>query len=136
MDIADVFKNMEKAVLRRDELLNKLRKQIEELGNINDYEVNRLMNTVRRLRRSRRNLIKILSNLKLNDIDESFNDLVKTLAQFTLLVAVNDEEELVKEVVSRFKEGGVSSDVIRELEDDLREVNKLRSTLTAFLSNE
>jgi len=136
MDIADVFKNMEKAVLRRDELLNKLRKQVEELSGISDYEVNKLMNTVRRLRRSRRNLIRILSNLKLNDIDESFNDLMKTLAQFTLLVAVNDEEELVKEVVSRFKEGGVSNDVIKELEDDLREVSKLRSTLEAFLSNE
>ncbi len=134
MDIADAYRDLEKLVLRRDELLNKLRKEIEDLEGVSNYDVMKLENILRRLRRSRRNLLKILNNFRLSDFSSSFSDLVKTLAQFSLLVAVNDEEELLKEVINVVK--GKGGKVISELEQDIREVRELRNTLSNFLSSE
>ncbi|MCD6324414.1 MAG: hypothetical protein J7L55_04835 [Desulfurococcales archaeon] len=92
-----IFKGVEEQTLKRDELLNKLRTQIEwlEKGRVAFPEV---MNTIHKLIRTRKVFMKYLEGTSSPRFEGEAAELMKTLLEFTLWVSIEDEIELLNRV--------------------------------------
>jgi len=122
MDDIVLYKNIESLTLKRDKLLRKLRKQVRDYsrGRIRYEDLNM---TLAELRRARRAYVRIIeSPIK---VSQELKDSIATLIEFTYLVSVNDEVELLKRTITLMRKNGVEQHLIKNVEEDLREVKEL-----------
>jgi hypothetical protein len=127
------YRNIENLTLKRDKLLSKLRKHIDKasLEKINYEELDDIIISLRKIRRT---YIKLLKEMdpKL-PIEKEYNELLRTLMEFTSLIALNDEYELIDKVGKLASDMEVDKERIDKLKDDINELKELRSILERFL---
>ena len=131
MDDIVLYKNIESLTIKRDKLLRKLRKQVRDYsrGRI-QYED--LSITLAELRRARRAYVRIIeSPIK---VSQELKDSIATLIEFTYLVSVNDEVELLKRTITLMRKNGVEQHLIKNVEEDLREVKELSKLVSETLT--
>ncbi|HDN75657.1 MAG: hypothetical protein DRO18_06235 [Thermoprotei archaeon] len=136
MDANVFFKNIETLTLRRDNLLRKFRRLLRDYAK-GRIELDDVLDILKTLRRSRRALTKLLRDRLgiYNDIREGYLELVGTLLEFTTIVAINEEEELLRRLGKVFEKKGVKdSNIFNELRNDLEEVKELSKLVTEFLN--
>ena len=136
MDANVFFKNIETLTLRRDNLLRKFRRLLRDYAK-GRIELDDVLDILKTLRRSRRALTKLLKDRLgiYNDIREGYLELVGTLLEFTTIVAINEEEELLRRLGKVFEKKGVKdSNIFNELRNDLEEVKELSKLVTEFLN--
>ncbi|PUA33332.1 MAG: hypothetical protein B7O98_02575 [Zestosphaera tikiterensis] len=110
MNEAVLFKELERQTLARDKQLKKLKELASRLNNNEvDYEV--VKDYVGRVSKSRETLMKRLKKLNEIEFTEAFIEPVTALLSFTVLVAVNVEEEALIEIKNYALSKGLSEDV-------------------------
>lgn len=133
METSVFYRNIENLTLKRDKLLSKLRKHIDKasLEKINYEELDDIIISLRKIRRT---YIKLLKEMdpKL-PIEKEYNELLRTLMEFTSLIALNDEYELIDKVGKLASDMEVDKERIDKLKDDINELKELRSILERFL---
>ncbi len=134
MEDSLIFKGVEEQTLKRDELLSKLRSQIEKLEK-RRATFSEVMNTVHKLVRSRKVYMKYLSPSKSLDLGKEGEELLRTLLEFTLWVSIDDEIELLKKLQTLAKaRDDVSSGDVKLIQEEIRELQVFRNAAEEFLS--
>ena len=132
MDDVVLYKNIESLTLKRDKLLRKLRKQVRDYGR-GRIQYSDLQATLMELRRTRRAYAKVIeSPIKMS---RELRDSLITLIEFTSLVSVNDEQELLRRVIMLMRRNGVEENLIKSVEEDLKEVNEFSKLISEVLTS-
>ena len=67
-------------------------------------------------------------------MQQKLKDSVITLMEFTYLVSVNDEEELLKRIIVLMRKNGVEQYLIEHVKNDLREVEELSKLVSEAIT--
>ncbi len=135
VEVSLLYREVEEQTLRRDELISKLRRQVDEFrrGVTTFMEVRE---TLQRLRRARRLLLRSLSNSKKNpQLEGEYAELVKTLLEFTLWVSINDEKELMLELRDLMVSRGAPEPDLKFVLNELSSVDELKDAAEGFLNS-
>jgi len=132
MDDAVLYKNIESLTLKRDKLLRKLRKQVRDYGR-GRIRYSDLQATLMELRRTRRAYVRVIeSPIKMS---RELRDSLITLIEFTFLVSVNDEQELLRRIIMLMRRNGIEENLIKSIEEDLKEVNEFSKLISEVLTS-
>ncbi len=130
-----LFKNVETITLKRDRLLRRLRKRVEDFtkGRASYDDIEGIIKEIGRLRRA---LIRAISNSSIGNISREFKEPISTLLEFSLLVSIEDEEELLNKLRESVKDR--VEDRARRfsemLNNELSSLTRLRLEIRNFLS--
>jgi len=128
-----LFKNIEDLTIKRDRLLKKLRKKVEELKNdASDYR--KLKLTLREVSRLRRALLRTLGNVRQDNIGEEYRELINTLLEFSLLVTTEEELEILQEVKQKLNMISADKCEVTFIEKEITSVENLKEKLKEILS--
>ncbi len=133
MEESVLYRNIENITLKRDKILKKLRRKVELLRR-NELEPTELRPIIREVGRLRRALLKAVKDSSSMSISREYKELIDTLFEFSLMVSVEDEEELLREVKSSLEGNGndeLKKDVLRELSN----VKELKNELSRYLNS-
>ncbi len=133
MEESVLYRNIENITLKRDKMLKKLRRKVELLRR-NELEPTELRPIIREVGRLRRALLKAVKDSSSMSISREYKELIDTLFEFSLMVSVEDEEELLREVKSSLEGNGndeLKKDVLRELSN----VKELKNELSRYLNS-
>jgi len=134
LEVSVFFKNIETLTLKRDTILRKFRKQLRDYGK-GKIDVEGVRETLKTLRKHRRALTRLLREFKGRSIDKPYNDHIKTLLEFTLLIAISEETELLSKLSIMLRKKGVNDrELIDEVNSDLEEVKELGRLTAEFLN--
>ncbi|OYT51596.1 MAG: hypothetical protein B6U73_01620 [Desulfurococcales archaeon ex4484_204] len=128
-----IFKGVEELTLKRDNLLRRLRRQVSEYGR-GRVDVNTLEETLLRLRKARRELVKLLKEALNKVIGREYVELIVTLVEFSYLVSINDERELLLRVKALTLRKGLEGGVVDKVNEDLNEVREFSEIASKLLS--
>ncbi len=132
MDDAVLYKNIESLTLKRDKLLRKLRKQVKDYSR-GRIQYSDLQATLTELRRTRRAYARVIeSPIRMSG---ELRDSLVTLIEFTFLVSVNDEQELLRKIIILMRRNGIEENLIKNIEEDLKEVNEFSKLVSEVLSS-
>jgi len=132
MDEIAIYKNIESLTLKRDKLLRKLRKLVR------DYErgrvtYNDLQPTLTELRSMRRAYVRI-AEVPLN-VSRDIREWLVTLMEFTFMVSINDERELLERIIMLMRKNSVEGAIIKDIEEDIEEINVLSRLISETLTS-
>jgi len=134
LEVPIFFKNIETLTLKRDTILRRFRKQLRDYGK-GRVDVEGVRETLKTLRKHRRALTRLLREFKGKSIEKPYNDHIKTLLEFTLLIAVSEETELLSKLSIMLRKKGVNEkELINEVNSDLEEVKELGRLTAEFLN--
>ncbi len=125
-----IFKNLETLTLGRDTRINKLEKAIKKSKRGGEYE--EALRLAVELRRSRKALIEVMTDLKDTEVGGDIKEPVETLVEFNDLVAVPRERDLIKQLINVIETNGSLREV-RKLKKDIEELNKLGALIREVL---
>ncbi|MCD6278949.1 MAG: hypothetical protein J7J11_04650 [Desulfurococcales archaeon] len=131
MDDVVLYKNIESLTLKRDKLLRKLRKQVRDYGR-GRIRFENLSPTLTELRKTRKAYLRVIEPPV--KVQQKLKDSVITLMEFTYLVSVNDEEELLKRIIVLMRKNGVEQYLIEHVKNDLREVEELSKLVSEAIT--
>ena len=131
MDDVVLYKNIESLTLKRDKLLRKLRKQVRDYGR-GRIRFEDLGSTLTELRKTRKAYLRVIEPPV--KVQQKLKDSVITLIEFTYLVSVNDEEELLKRIIVLMRKNGVEQYLIEHVKNDLREVEELSKLVSEAIT--
>jgi len=131
MDDVVLYKNIESLTLKRDKLLRKLRKQVRDYGR-GRIRFEDLGSTLTELRKTRKAYLRVIEPPV--KVQQKLKDSVITLMEFTYLVSVNDEEELLKRIIVLMRKNGVEQYLIEHVKNDLREVEELSKLVSEAIT--
>ncbi len=135
MEDSLLFKNIEDLTIKRDRLLKKLRKRADALkGNATDYE--KLKSTLKEVSRLRKALIRTLSNVRRNDVSEEYRELINTLLEFSLLVTVEEELEILQEIKQKLNTATTGKNELNFIEQEITSVEDLKGKLREVLDQQ
>jgi len=127
-----LFKNIEDLTIKRDRILKKLRKRADALkDNVADYE--KLKSTLKEVSRLRKALLRTLSNVKQNSISEEYRGLISTLLEFSLLVTVEEELEILQEIKQKLNTVATGENELNFIEQEITSVENLKEKLREVL---
>ena len=132
MDEMIIYKNIESLTLKRDRLLRKLRKLVKDYGR-GRIKYSDLSSTLTELRKTRKAYVRIIKE-PLN-VSQQLKNLLVTLMEFTFVVSVNDERELLERVITLMRRDGIEEALIRNIEEDIKEVDKLSKLVSETLAS-
>ena len=128
-----IFKGVEELTLKRDNLLRRLRRQVSEYGR-GRVDVDTLEETLLRLRKARRELVKLLKEALNKVMGREYVELIVTLVEFSYLVSINDERELLLKVKALTLRKGLEGGVVDKVNEDLNEVREFSEIASKLLS--
>ncbi len=132
MEDSLLFKNIEDLTIKRDRILKKLRKRADALkDNVADYE--KLKSTLKEVSRLRKALLRTLSNVKQNSISEEYRGLISTLLEFSLLVTVEEELEILQEIKQKLNTVATGENELNFIEQEITSVENLKEKLREVL---
>ncbi|MCD6428111.1 MAG: hypothetical protein J7L12_00665 [Desulfurococcales archaeon] len=132
MDDAILYKNIESLTLKRDKLLRKLRRQVRDYGR-GRIQYSDLQVTLMELRKTRRAYVRVIgSPIKMSG---ELRDSLATLIEFTFLVSINDEQEILRRLIALMRKNGIEENLIRNIEEDLKEVNEFGKLISEVLTS-
>ncbi|MCD6279012.1 MAG: hypothetical protein J7J11_04975 [Desulfurococcales archaeon] len=131
MDDVVLYKNIESLTLKRDKLLRKLRKQVRDYGR-GRIRFEDLGPTLTELRKTRKAYLRVVEPPV--KVQQKLKDSVVTLMEFTYLVSVNDEAELLKRIIVLMRKNGVEQYLIEHVKNDLREVEELSKLVSEAIT--
>jgi len=130
-----LFKNIEDLTIKRDRLLKKLRKRADALkGNATDYE--KLKSTLKEVSRLRKALLRTLSNVRRNNVSEEYRELINTLLEFSLLVTVEEELEILQEIKQKLNTATTDKNELNFIEQEITSVEDLKGKLREVLDKQ
>jgi len=128
-----LFKNIEDITIKRDRLLKKLRKRVEEFkDNASHYD--RLKLTLKEVSRLRKALLKTLGNVELSNVSEEYKELIDTLLEFSLLVTVEEELEILNEIKQELNTMSAGEGELNFIKQEIESVESLKGRLKKILS--
>ena len=128
-----IFKGVEELTLKRDNLLRRLRRQVSEYGR-GRVDVDTLEETLLRLRKARRELVKLLKEALNKVMGREYVELIVTLVEFSYLVSINDERELLLKVKALTLRKGLEGGVVDKVNEDLNEVREFSEIASKLLN--
>lgn len=132
MEDSLLFKNIEDLTIKRDRLLKKLRRRADALkDNISDYE--KLKSTLKEVSRLRKALLRTLSNVKQNSVSKEYRELINTLLEFSLLVTVEEELEILQEIKQKLNTVATGKNELNFIEQEITSVEDLKERLREVL---
>ncbi len=132
MEDSLLFKNIEDLTIKRDRLLKKLRKRADALkDDASDYE--KLKSTLKEVSRLRKALLRTLSNIKQNSVSEGYRELINTLLEFSLLVTVEEELEILQEIKQKLNTVAAGKNELNFIEQEITSVEDLKKRLREVL---
>ncbi len=131
MEDSLLFKNIEDLTIKRDRLLKKLRKRADALKDNTDYE--KLKSTLKEASRLRKALLRTLSNVKQNSVGEEYRELINTLLEFSLLVTVEEELEILQEIKQKLNAVATGKNELNFIEKEIISVEDLKERLREVL---
>ncbi len=135
MEDSLLFKNIEDLTIKRDRLLKKLRKRADALkGNATDYE--KLKSTLKEVSRLRKALLRTLSNVRRNNVSEEYRELINTLLEFSLLVTVEEELEILQEIKQKLNTATTDKNELNFIEQEITSVEDLKGKLREVLDKQ
>ncbi len=135
MEDSLLFKNIEDLTIKRDRLLKKLRKRADALkGNATDYE--KLKSTLKEVSRLRKALIRTLSNVRRNNVSEEYRELINTLLEFSLLVTVEEELEILQKIKQKLNTATTGKNELNFIEQEITSVEDLKGKLREVLDQQ
>ena len=133
MEDSLLFKNIEDITIKRDRLLKKLRKRVEEFkDNASHYD--RLKLTLKEVSRLRKALLKTLGNVELSNVSEEYKELIDTLLEFSLLVTVEEELEILNEIKQELNTMSAGEGELNFIKQEIESVESLKGRLKKILS--
>ncbi len=133
MEDSLLFKNIEDLTIKRDRLLRKLRKKVDELkGNTSYYK--KLKPALKEISRLRKALLKTLGNVERGNVSEEYKELINTLLEFSLLVAAEEELEILQEIRQKLNTMDTDEDELNFIEQEIASVENLKGKLKEILS--
>jgi len=126
-----LFKNIEDLTIKRDRLLKKLRKRADTLKGDTDYE--KLKSTLKEASRLRKALLRTLSKVKQNSVGEEYRELINTLLEFSLLVTVEEELEILQEIKQKLNAVATGENELNFIEQEITSVKDLKERLKEVL---
>ncbi len=135
MEDSLLFKNIEDLTIKRDRLLKRLRKRADALkGNATDYE--KLKSTLKEVSRLRKALLNTLSNVKQNSVSKEYRELINTLLEFSLLVTVEEELEILQEIKQKLNTIATGKNELNFIEQEIISVENLKGKLREVLDQQ
>ncbi len=131
MEDSLLFKNIEDLTIKRDRLLKKLRKRVDALKGNTDYE--KLKLTLKEASRLRKALLRTLSKVKQNSVGEEYRELINTLLEFSLLVTVEEELEVLQEIKQKLNAVATGKNELNFIEQEITSVEDLKERLEEVL---
>ncbi len=131
MENSLLFKNIEDLTIKRDRLLKKLRKRADTLKGDTDYE--KLKSTLKEASRLRKALLRTLSKVKQNSVGEEYRELINTLLEFSLLVTVEEELEILQEIKQKLNAVATGENELNFIEQEITSVKDLKERLKEVL---
>ncbi len=125
-----IFKNLENLTLGRDTGINRLERAIKKSRRGGGYE--EALKLAVELRRSRKALIKVMTDLRDTDVGNDIKEPMEVLVEFNDLVAIPRERDLIKQLISQIGANGSSKEV-RKLRKDIEELDKLGALIKEVL---
>lgn len=135
MEDSVLFKNVETHTLKCDKLLSKLRKQVNEFMK-GELEFVEIKDTLRKLKKSRNIMIQSFEETNAQQVGSEFVEPLSALLEFTVLVLVNDERELISSLMSNLENKGYKAEAeylrkeLADLEDFLRKTSDFLSKVS------
>lgn len=133
MEDSLLFKNIEDLTIKRDRLLKKLRKKVDEFKD-NDSHYEKLKSTLKEVSRLRKALLKTLGNVERSNVSEEYRELIDTLLEFSLLVTVEEELEILHEIRQKLNTMDAGEDELSFIEQEIASVENLKGKLKEILS--
>ena len=132
MEDSILYRNVETLTLKRDKLLSKLRKQVSDLekGRVSFEEVKE---TLDKLRRTRKVLFKSLEVSKASGLSAEYVEPLTTLLEFTLMVSVNDEKELLQKIRDLLSGEG-DREGVEYVQEDLKNLEQFAIKTKEYLN--
>ncbi len=132
MEDSVLFRNVETHTLKWDRLLTKLRKQVDEFikGRLEFAEIK---DTLKRLKKSRNIIIQSFKEVNAQQVSSEYVEPLRALLEFTILVLVNDERELISSLLTDLENKGYRTEA-EYLKKELTELEEFFRRTSDFLN--
>ncbi|MCS7108042.1 MAG: hypothetical protein RMH77_06250 [Sulfolobales archaeon] len=133
MACLEVLKELQETTLIRERLLNRLRNELSKfVRGSGDEEV--VKDLIEDLRFNRRNYIKLSAEISKKGVltNELSNDL-STLIEYNVLIALNNELELLSRVYKYVQEGRIKLLMLEDIHSDIELINDIMYRFSTIL---
>lgn len=133
MACLEVLKELQETTLIRERLLNRLRNELSKfVRGSGDEEV--VKDLIEDLRFNRRNYIKLSAEISKKGVltNELSNDL-STLIEYNVLIALNNELELLSRVYKYVQEGRIKLLMLEDIHGDIELINDIMYRFSTIL---
>ncbi|MCC6021535.1 MAG: hypothetical protein LM560_00205 [Desulfurococcaceae archaeon] len=126
----EVLNEVQEITLRHERLVNRLRVELSKVssGSHNEDLIKDLVEDLRRTRRVYSSVTSKVSSIELKDGNVG-NDLY-TLLEYNVLIALNNELELLKILSKHIRRGKIKSIELDDIVDDVSHVNEILASLS------
>jgi hypothetical protein len=130
MSYFEVLNEVQEITLRHERLVNRLRVELSNVssGSHNEDLIKDLVEDLRRTRRVYSSVTSKVSGIELKDSNVG-NDLY-TLIEYNVLIALNNELELLKTLSKHIRRGKIKSIELDDIVNDVSHVNEILASLS------
>jgi hypothetical protein len=130
MSYFEVLNEVQEITLRHERLVNRLRVELSKVssGSHNEDLIKDLVEDLRRTRRVYSSVTSKVSGIELKDSNVG-NDLY-TLIEYNVLIALNNELELLKTLSKHIRRGKIKSIELDDIVNDVSHVNEILASLS------